>query len=417
MKSVKKKLRIIANISFLITVLVSCSSDEPGIKEKSDWNFTKEINLTRGESEVANAINVFSHRLMTEASIMSADGEFCVSPVSVAISLGMLANATAGDVHNQILDALATDNIDNLNSTSMKFMQYLPCDENGSCLSVNNRFWIASRNKVDSNFKTILARYFNAGVESVDFNKKSTVSKINKWIYDNTHGKIDGILDKDWTAYKDTEIVGANTVYFKGTWISKFSHAKTKPGEFNTSVGKVEVPMMHKNLDALYCSSNGIQCITLYFEKYRNAMEIYLPTEGMDITEMVRMLTPEMQSEMRAQSEYCDVTLSMPSFNKTSTSNIQDIIMKLGIVALGNADLSPAGLKTMPVSLLHKTSIKVDEDGAELAAVTAIVGELANVPGEYRKVSLDIDRPFVYIVRNYATGAILMAGAVADPRP
>ena len=69
---------------------------------------------------------------------------------------------------------------------------------------------------------------------------------------------------------------------------------------------------------------------------------------------------------------------------------------------------------------MHQTSISVDEEGTELAAVTGGFDALAPFPSEDEietpKVKVDFDRPFMYMVRNRVTGAILMAGVVTNPK-
>ena len=54
----------------------------------------------------------------------------------------------------------------------------------------------------------------------------------------------------------------------------------------------------------------------------------------------------------------------------------------------------------------------VDEQGTEAAAATAVLVE--RVVSEPPEVA--IDRPFIFLVRDSDTGAILFLGRVLDPR-
>lgn len=400
-----------------ICLLTSCSSEAPhdGTNGHSNWELTDQIDLTAQELEIAEGINEFSYMLSSKASEISDSGEFCVSPISISIYLGMLANASDGVCREQILSALGTENIDELNSLSKKLMQYLPCDENGSSISVNNRIWVARHNKVPKDFVSTIGKYFNAGVDLVDFHKESTIKMINEWVCDNTQGKIPGILFENWEHYRDNEMVSANTVYFKGDWASVFDKNKTVRGIFHAPMGDLEAEMMCQKMNTAYFENDIFQYVSLSFDGYRNAMELYLPSKETDIRQFLRGLSASVIDGIKESQEICNVTLRMPSFNNYYETNISGILKETGITSLDNVDLSPMGLRSMPIVPIHTTSIKIDEKGAELAAVTANVGEIATVPEEYKKVRVDFDRPFFYVIRNRKTNAILLAGTVTNP--
>ena len=59
----------------------------------------------------------------------------------------------------------------------------------------------------------------------------------------------------------------------------------------------------------------------------------------------------------------------------------------------------------------HKTFIEVNEEGTEAAAVTSVEIELTSIQGEY----FVVNRPFVYIISEKTSGAILFAGRVMNP--
>lgn len=383
---------------------------------KSDWQLTDHIELTPTDRSVLDGIDDFSYRLMVKASELSESGDFCVSPVSVSVLLSMLANATAGDCRAQILSALGQEDIVMLNATSKKLMQHLPCEEGGSSLAVANRFWVADRYSVPMEFSEAVGNTFNAQVDLVDFNKPSTVPSINKWVYDNTFGKISGILEGDWSEYVATDMISANTVYFKGNWAKKFNREKTVQGTFISPKGMREVDMMHGQMVLVYYVNDFVEAIDLGFDGGKNKMTLFLPKEGMDIVDALSNLSSDERAKLRKSAELCDVSLSMPYFSYEADVRLQEILNDMGLTGLKSADLSPMNLGVSHLMPLHKTTIRVDEDGAELAAVSAVVGETVNVVPDRRKISMDFNRPFLYMIQNYATGAILMAGAVEDPQ-
>ncbi len=108
--------------------------------------------------------------------------------------------------------------------------------------------------------------------------------------------------------------------------------------------------------------------------------------------------------------------LSMPKFEFASeTISIKDVLMKMGInkAFSEDAELGKIGDNTMLSDVLHKTYIKVDEEGTEAAGVTAGLTKETAMPVEevYNFVA---DQPFVYVISDSSTGAILFMGAMTD---
>lgn len=416
--SERNKLILLIYLSIGSLFVSGCTSDDPtyGRTVKSEWELSKKIDLTRSDRQTIAGINEFSHSLMTKACEISDDGEFCVSPVSVSILLSMLANGSIGECQNQIMTALGSNDIGGLNTVCQKLLHFLPCDENRSSLAIDNNFWVANHNKVPASFVSTMDTIFNAGLDYVDFSKKSTIKSINKWVSDNTNGKISGILDGDWQSYSDTEMIGANTVYFKGDWSKQFNRDSTKFEIFHGIKEDFEVPMMHRSIGAEFAYDDEVYVLKLPFEDGRNIMYLYLPADGYSMVELASYLTPEKQKALDDTAKKYKVILSMPKFRQESKIPLDRILYAMNLTALNSADMSPMGLGSMPLNVIHKTSIKVDERGAELAAVSAIEGSIANISISDNQVIIDFDSPFIYMIKNESTGAVLMAGAVTDPR-
>lgn len=395
------------------TEIISLGEDQ---KDTIEWTYSTRVDFSADEHPTVEGINKFSYELMKEVALSSENGEFSISPVSIAIYLGMLANATAGDTKSQILEALGADDVATLNSICEKYMHYLPCDDNGSSISINNRFWVNKTYTVPSDFSDLMAFSYNAGVETVDFSKEITVLAINQWVADNTNGLITSLLDGDWKNYLSIPMANANTVYFKGLWHKKFDSQNTKSEIFHTPNGSKDVKMMHNTIRCVYSSNDLAEMVNLEFEGQTNNMELYLPTECISPQQLIADLTIDLQTDLRNKANLYDITISLPLFTTFCSYDLSGSLSNLGITNLKNVDFTPMGLGIQQTSVIHKTSVKIDEEGAEMAAITGgWVTTGAPDEKEYKKVKIDFNRPFVYIVRNRHTGAILMAGAVTNP--
>ena len=433
-----RKLILLFAVSTLL--LAGCSSDEPasqpedvdkpnveeptkpGEDEENKWETVNVISLSQAEKPVMESMNDFGYRLMVEYAKASKDGSFDVSPVSVSTYLSMIANATEGDTNDQILAALGATDIDALNSLNSKLMHYLPCEENGACLEINNRIWLSNKYTAPVSLTKTVKEGYNADIECVDFTLPTTVPAINKWVSDKTHGLIPGLLYGEWTNFVGLQQTSANTVYFKGEWAGKFDKNATTNSLFTAPTGKTQVDMMHKVVETYYAKVDGTQIVKLSYRGGANSIELYLPTEGTAVKDIALSLNPDLQTKLAANLSIYEVTLSLPRFKSGSEQiPLNGALQSMGITSLLETDFSPLGInKISPLQVMHQTSISVDEEGTELAAVTG--GMVTTAPGpaedeiETPKVKVDFDRPFMYIVRNRVTGAILMAGVVTNPK-
>ena len=91
--------------------------------------------------------------------------------------------------------------------------------------------------------------------------------------------------------------------------------------------------------------------------------------------------------------------------------------MSLGMpVAFGpEADFSgmDGGRSLFIKDVVHKAFVSVDEAGTEAAAATAVIVGVTSIPAE--PINVEIDRPFIFLIRDIETGTILFVGRVLDP--
>ncbi len=112
-----------------------------------------------------------------------------------------------------------------------------------------------------------------------------------------------------------------------------------------------------------------------------------------------------------------EVDLSFPKFRTEYSKYLNDVLSKMGmgIAFTDAADFS--GITDVPAKISfvkQDTYISTDESGTEAAAVTTVGVELTSLPSQPKKVVFKADRPFVYLIQENSTGAILFMGVVRD---
>jgi serpin B len=64
--------------------------------------------------------------------------------------------------------------------------------------------------------------------------------------------------------------------------------------------------------------------------------------------------------------------------------------------------------------VIHQANIDVDEKGTTASAATAVVMAAGGGPN-LEPITFKVDRPFLFLLRDVPTGAILFVGRVTDP--
>jgi serpin B len=135
-------------------------------------------------------------------------------------------------------------------------------------------------------------------------------------------------------------------------------------------------------------------------------------------TDMENRLSVETFNQRLNQMENTDLQLSLPKFSFGSDANLGEILPEMGLVDAFNsqaADFSPmnkrAEKQLFIQAAVHKAFITVNEEGTEAGAATGISTGVTSMPE-----TLDVNSPFIFVIRHNETGAILFIGRVLDPK-
>jgi serpin B len=118
------------------------------------------------------------------------------------------------------------------------------------------------------------------------------------------------------------------------------------------------------------------------------------------------------------------VIVSLPRFKITQQFELSSTLEALGMKAAfdqNSADFSAmTGDKSLVISAaIHKAYIDLDENGTEAAAATAVVMHMAMAARPLTPppppIVFTADHPFLFLIRDNASGAILFMGRVTDP--
>jgi len=357
--------------------------------------------------------------------VRGEDGNLFFSPYSVSTALAMTAAGARGATATEMRDALRLSlDPERLNPAFRSLAARLEAleSEDEIALRIANSLWPHVDYPLLESYVELIRTAYGGAIESVDYVQAAGAARetINRWVEARTEDRIKNLI-AEGVLTAMTRLVLVNAIYFKGDWTQPFDPDRTADAPFRTADDNaVTVPMMAQQADFGYAEEAGVQALELpYGEDCDLTMLILLPAEPEGLTALEAGLTPEYLQAWIDRLRSREVSVFLPRFTLTRSLTLNPFLQALGIRLAfqgGTADFS--GMDGQPGNLfldsvLHKAFVEVNEEGTEAAAATAAVMRLtmvADPPPVFRA-----DRPFLFLIRERATGSILFMGRLADP--
>jgi len=357
------------------------------------------------------------------------------SPHSISVALGMLYAGTAGTTKSEMQKVLHLEQSDADVASAYNTLEQVLASRGTNAsgtkgepfrLEAANALWGQNGQRFLDPFLDVLAQSYGAGVNLVDFARAPEQARvtINDWVSDETEQKIPELLPEG-SIGPDVRFVLTNAVYFNAAWAAQFQSEATQPGTFTLVDGSTaELPLMHEGLSTRYAEGTGWKATELPYSGGEVSMLLVLPDAGTfdafqsgfdpkklaDIDAALASATPE------------TVALTLPRFEVRTPLSLAGALTALGMPTAftGGADLSGIdGAHDLSIGdVIHQAYAKVDEEGTEAAAATAVIGVGSSAPTEPppEPKHFDVRQPFLFGIRDDATGALLFLGQITDPR-
>lgn len=393
-----------------VGMLASCSEDEP-VAPNIKYN-PGTVKLTAAQQAQVENSNEFAWKFFKEVSKGEQEDVF-VSPLSVTYALGMLANGAVGDTQKEILEGLEfrSGKVDDINSLCHQLMIESPKLDKSTKVSMANAV-VANENKpLKPDFKNVVEKQYQALVTNQDFSSLATLSFINQWASEQTHGMVPKILERinpDGVSYL------LNALYFKGIWYRQFDKKHTKKEAFTKADGsKSQVQMMHQKERFFAAENDNYQTVVLPYGNGSYEMIVVLPREGKKLSDVLVAMNGKQWKDNLKNTYSSEVDLKLPRFTSVYNRELNDVLKLLGMNAMferGKADLTKMSKAKAFVSMvLQKAKIEVDEEGSKAAAVTVVETLDAAAPPS-RPIMFHANRPFMYAIVEHSTGTIFFMG-------
>lgn len=389
----------------------------------------KDIVLTRAEQEIVNGHGKFAFDLFHEMNRQEKQDaqeaqNMIMSPLSLSLDLSMFANAVDDDYYGKILNVMNLDpstTREQLNGLSRMLVEELINIDSQVEMNVSNSIWYRPGLSVKQSFADEVMKQYSAPCTPVAFWEKESEDIINGWVTDATGGMIRKIHEVTPTS-KYTLFKFLNAMYFSGEWVYQFNKDKTVDMPFTNLDGtKVKVPMMYGETSIANLHDDSRSMIGLPFGNSAYRMFFILPDYEEDFESNIAALDYETWSGYRDKFFFSEVYMSIPRLDLNCKTNMTGALAGMGIefderegVRLGNMFEDADGEEVFmnEIDVTQVCAFKMEEVGVKAAAVTSIEGMLTAAGPVTDKFV--IDRPFMILIEEQSTGAILFMGKVTE---
>jgi serpin B len=356
---------------------------------------------------------------------LPTDGNLFYSPHSISVALAMVQAGARNNTEQQMAHALHYLLPQNsLHPVLNKLDQELQsrgenakaADGKAFRLNVVNAIWGQEGYSFLSSYLDVLAINYGAGLHPMNFIDRPEYSRteINKWVLEQTENRIKDLLPPG-SIDPMTRLVLTNAIYFNAAWADPFKEEATQPAAFTLlDNSTTSVEMMRNTTRAGYAEGADYKAVALPYDGDELSMVVIVPEPG-KFKSFEQALSYSTIDGVIQGLSWEQVIVNLPRFEYEDKHQLKEKLIALGMTdAFANADFSGIdGTRSLVISeVLHKSFIKVNEAGTEAAAATAVI-MAGSAPVQHPEVVAN--RPFIFLIRDHATGAILFVGRVLDP--
>lgn len=394
--------------------------EEPAAAVKNEL-LTTGKELTSSGGNMVEAVNRFAFDLYSFLK-QKEKGNIIYSPFSLSVAMAMTYEGARGETAEEIKRVFHyPDDHQVLRQGFSELIARVNRKDKKYELRTANALWAQKDYPFLPEYFKMVEKYYGGKVTNVDFINETENSRltINRWVEEQTNNRIKDLIPPR-VINALTRLVLTNAIYFKGLWEIQFKKSDTKEEDFYlTPEQKVRVPMMSlQDVKFNYLENEKLQLVELPYVGGEISMLVLLPRT--DLAAVEALLAAGKLDELRAGMSEEKIDLYLPKFKfetKYLMGGEQGILGRMGMPTAFSlaADLSGmTGRQELRVTeVVHQAFVEVNEEGTEAAAATAVIVGIKMVQ---QKPVFRANHPFIFLIQDRASGAILFIGRVMDPR-
>ena len=386
-----------------------------------------------GVQKAVSGVGTFNAKAML-ALLANRDGENrTYSPINIYMAISMLAELTDGNTRAELLALAGAESMEDLRTRANAMWEYLYKNDEHGKMILGASVWLRDEPEGDASdkimyntetLKRLADNYYAASFHGV-MGSEEYDNVLRKWLNTQTGGLLKDAVD-GLSFDPETVLALATTVWFSGKWGKTFEESQTSTGIFHAASGDVTADFMHEDvISGNYYYGDRFVSVSKYFgEEARAGMWFILPNEGVSVDDLLNdpeVLAMLEQGVTYQKRGYARIDLSVPKFDVSYSCDLRETLQGLGVKDVFDptvSDFTPMvadnSVGYYVSKMKHDARVRIDENGAEAAAVTIVMAEGTSLPED--EITFTLDRPFLFVIRQN-DGIPLFVGVVENPQP
>lgn len=391
-----------------------------------------------GSTELAvHAVNDLGATLHRAAATAQPASNLVLAPASLGIALAIARTGAAGVTATEMDHVLEAVDPASLAPSMSALDQALAArsgtrpDASGTrpievALQLIRALWVQQGLPWSRELLDQLAESYGESLHTTDFTAPRDAARatIDGWTRTATDGRVQEILPAG-AIDRATTLLLLDAVHLRAPWLTPFESSGTADAAFTRVDGTpITVPTMRSATQLAYAAGPGWQAVDLPYAGYELTMTVLVPDPG-QLGTIEAQLTPDLLTTVVATQALRTVQLALPKWSIESSVATDDALVAAGMPSAFDADTADFSAMVEPdasidrplflATVQHEAGLVVDEAGSDSSAGTTVASAAGGQPATAGPVALQVDRPFLFFVRDVATGAVVFQGRVVDP--
>jgi serpin B len=367
---------------------------------------------------LVGAINGFGFELLRRTMDVNPDNPSIVlSPVSVHAALATAESGASGNTSKSLRKVLRIESLKPAEAHQAYADLLVGLSESEkNQMVIANSVWIDEGAVFKESFIDTDKRFFGAEARSTDLQSQPGVNEINWWVAKSTGDRIAKMVAEPLP--KNASAGLFNAAYFLGTWQTQFDPRATKLATFRPASGPaVKVQSMSATGSFEHAKNKTYEAVRLPYKDSGASMLIIMPSTKTSLTRMLSSFDSARLAKVRGDLKRASGSLRLPRLDTRGGLQLREPLGAMGMAdafSSSRADFS-AMTEEGPTwfdRVQHSTYLHVDEQGSEAVAATALDSKEATSNG----FEMLVDRPYLTVIVDERSGAILFLAAIRDPR-
>lgn len=344
------------------------------------------------------------------------------SPVNVYLALAMLAETADGDSRQQILDLMGANSMEALRSQAGQVWNAHYCNDGAATCILANSLWLDSGLTYNPDTVQTLTDSYYASTFQGELGSPQMNAALQSWLNEQTGGLLQEQA-KQVEMDPNTVLALASTLYYRAKWKDEFQPENNTQDIFHAPSGDQDVTFMNRtDGHGVYYWGEDFGAVQLTLGD-GDRMWLILPDEGktpQDLLESGHAMELILGgASVTENQKMLRINLRLPKFDVVDDTRLNDALQNLGITDVFDPEKADF-TSILPQqaawvdAVSHAARVKVDEEGVEAAAYTAIMMAGAARPPE-EEMDFVLDRPFLFVISSYRSNLPLFAGVVNEP--